>query len=75
MFRLYDMNNFTNSPPPTVQTPLPMRRGLLLSNSPMLLSNSPMLLSNSPTLSFFQKPMIANVAQAKGGCGSCGGTR
>jgi hypothetical protein len=68
MFRLYDMNNFTNSPPPTVQTPLPMRRGLLLSNSPMMLSNS-------PTLSFFQKPMIANVAQAKGGCGSCGGTR
>ena len=68
MFRLYDMNNFTNSPPPTVQTPLPMRRGLLLSNSPMLLSNS-------PTLSFFQKPMIANVAQAKGGSGSCGGTR
>lgn len=73
MFRLYDMNNFTNStqstPITTTQPSITMGRSLLLSSSPLPSSPSP------STLLFFQKPMIANVSQAKSGCGSCGGTR
>lgn len=67
MFRMYDMNNLNNSPqtstitPQPVQLPLTMGRGLRLSTSPSAI--------------FFQTPMIPNVSQAKGGCGSCGGTR
>jgi hypothetical protein len=85
MFRLYDMNNLNNYPqkqpsPAPVQTPLTMGRRLALSTAPSVSpyvspSVSPSLLSNSPSLLFFQAPMIANVSQARGGCGSCGGTR
>jgi hypothetical protein len=73
MFRL-DMNNLTNSPQTqpiissnasNVPMHFTMGRKLMRTNAP----------SVSPALLFFQTPMIPNVSQAKGGCGSCGGTR
>ena len=84
-----NLNNSPQNSPIISNVPMhfTMGRGLMRPNtpsvspsvSPLLLSNSPavspMLLSNSPSLLFFQTPMIPNVSQAKGGCGSCGGTR
>ena len=89
MFRIYEQRRFTSNIQIPLTTGRDVGRPPVLHSTPFTPSNSPVVvlstpsnpstLSNSPLVrsnsNFFQKPMIANVSQARGGCGSCGGSR